>query len=45
MLDYAQAWGITADDMILQALQPDSHTLPFLNGTHMLPILPGPASE
>ena len=31
--------------MILRALQPNSHELPFLNGTHMLPVLPGPAAE
>ena len=31
--------------MVLLALQPGSDKLPFLDGTHMLPILPGKASE
>lgn len=40
-----QAWGQTTDQMITLALQPDSHKLPFLDGTHMLPVLPGKAAE
>ena len=44
-LDRLSKSGLGEDEMLLRALEPGAHELPFFGGAHVLPIYPGGAAK
>ena len=44
-LQYQKSFGITAEELLVQSLESESHKLPGLEGVHVFPVFPGPASS
>jgi hypothetical protein len=43
--EFAQAFGMTPDEMVLHALKEGHHELSVFAGSHMFPIIPGPRAS
>lgn len=44
-LENLQRDEMREDDILLRALDPSAHELPWFAGAHVLPVMPGPAAR
>ena len=43
--EFQKAWGVSAEELLAQALDPAAHLLPAMAGTHVFPVFPGSAAS